>query len=227
MLLLFFFLPHSCATASDFRKRKTPSVRSSHLINPGCRSGFSRMSLINSHRWVPLGSVGRDSRCLNKNVIELVKNKKMTTVHNTYWVFWPDRNDLKTFWHLRETIQVTDCQCLWATFLIILVFLITNCIMRKFLTRKRRGWRRNRSEGMTQGFIHVYVTKKTLIISLLFIWSIFKQSISGYNTDNWYNYSTSGCIGDIRKWTGKIYCNDGKRRGGWKQNLWGHTDWFI
>lgn len=56
MLLLFFFFPHSWATASDFKNLKTPSDRSSHLINPGFFSGLRRISRINSQRWVPRGS---------------------------------------------------------------------------------------------------------------------------------------------------------------------------
>lgn len=56
MLLFFFFWPHSWATASDFRNLKTPSRRSSHFIKPWFCSGWMRMSLINSHRWVPLGA---------------------------------------------------------------------------------------------------------------------------------------------------------------------------
>lgn len=62
MLLLFFFFPHSWATASDFKNLKMPSDRSSHLINPGFLSGFRRISRINSHKWVPLGSVTKRNK---------------------------------------------------------------------------------------------------------------------------------------------------------------------
>lgn len=59
ILLLFFFFPHSWATASDFRNLKMPSERSSHLISPGFLSGLRRISRMNSHKWVPLGSDGK------------------------------------------------------------------------------------------------------------------------------------------------------------------------
>lgn len=107
MLLLFFFLPHSCATASDLRKRKTPSVRSSHLISPGFRSGFSRMSLMNSHKWVPLGSMQKESRlnCRNKHNC-LFRFHIWRGVDITYYAFWPDEDGWKTFWYLREVNQI-------------------------------------------------------------------------------------------------------------------------
>lgn len=56
MLLFFFFWPHIWATASDLRNLKTPSRRSSHFIRPWFFSGWIRMSLMNSHRWVPRGA---------------------------------------------------------------------------------------------------------------------------------------------------------------------------
>lgn len=59
MLLFLFFCPQSCATASDLRNLKTPSVRSSHFISPLFFSGLIRMSRMNSHRWVPRGAVAR------------------------------------------------------------------------------------------------------------------------------------------------------------------------
>lgn len=107
MLLLFFFLPHSCATASDLRKRKTPSVRSSHLIRPGFRSGFSKMSLMNSHKWVPLGSVEQ-----KKVQVEWHKH----ILHNVLDIFcyllcfltWSER--------LRLTSEGNCSNCWWVYF---------------------------------------------------------------------------------------------------------------
>lgn len=105
MLLLFFFFPHNWATASDFRNLKTPSVRSSHLISPGFRSGFRRMSLMNSHKWVPLGSVetqSGDSRAMNNQMISKTLCKKKTPKKKTYCAFWLNDFDWKIAWCLSE-----------------------------------------------------------------------------------------------------------------------------
>lgn len=92
MLLLFFFLPHSCATASDLRKRKTPSVRSSHLISPGFRSGFSRMSLMNSHKWVPLWSAAVRGRIYKMGYGNLNRDHNIKTVFFTLLTLFFDLN---------------------------------------------------------------------------------------------------------------------------------------
>lgn len=103
MLLLFFFFPHNCATASDLRKRKTPSVRSSHLIRPGFLSGFSRMSLMNSHKCVPLWSGAGREGIYNMEYGNLHReNNIKTAFYATYCVFWPEQNDVWAFFHLKE-----------------------------------------------------------------------------------------------------------------------------
>ncbi|KAG9337011.1 hypothetical protein JZ751_029928 [Albula glossodonta] len=56
----------TCATASDLRKRNTPADRSSHFISPGFRSGFSRMSRINSQRTTELLKTQGDLKVLEQ-----------------------------------------------------------------------------------------------------------------------------------------------------------------
>lgn len=110
MLLLFFFLPQSCATASDLRKRNTPSVRSSHLIRPGFVSGFSKMSLMNSHRCVPRGAVGRPRETVNSTD---TNNSGSECFASTYCVSWWDHDATATSWHLGEIMKRTSDSVLW------------------------------------------------------------------------------------------------------------------
>lgn len=50
ILSLFLRLPHSCATASDWTKRNTPSRWFSHRTYCGLYIGFIRTSYMNSHK---------------------------------------------------------------------------------------------------------------------------------------------------------------------------------